>query len=156
MADDLNGWLDDDRADIIFADRLVCEKYMWVPMIEDRYFAVASPKLLDLKSFITREELYELPHIFTDDEYLIAYFDREQFRELLYFNSVDDLSILHMVREGLGVAVLPELLLKGNPEDISILPLEPPVMRTLGFAYKKRRSNPPALKYFLQSIKRTL
>ena len=156
VADDLRGWLDDGRADVILADELICRSYMWVPILEDRYLAVASPKLLNGSHTVTREELYRLPHIYTDDEYLEAYFERERFEELIYFNSVDDLSILHMVKEQMGVAVLPELLLKGVSESVALFPLDPPVTRTLGFAYKKQRSYPYALKCFLNTVKKAL
>ena len=156
VADDLRGWLDDGRADVIFADWQICRNYMWVPMLEDRYFAVFSPKLLKRSNTMTREELYELPYIDTDDEYLEEYFDRERFRERIYFNSVDDLSILHMVQEQMGIAVLSELVLDGVSDSVLVCPLEPPVTRTLGFAYKKQRSYPPALKYFLNTVKNSL
>jgi DNA-binding transcriptional LysR family regulator len=137
VADDLTGWLEEGRADVTFADNNVLSAKELVPIATDRYWAVAPEGLLDGKESITREELYELPHIFTDDEYLQTVFEKERFRELIYFKSDDDHAVVQMVRAGMGVAVMPALVLQGNMRGVSLLELTPAVTRTLGFATKK-------------------
>lgn len=137
VADDLAGWLEEGRADVIFADNIVLSDKVLVPIAEDRYWAVAPEGLLGDKESITRDELYELPHIYTDDEYLQTVFEKERFRELIYFKSEDDQAVIQMVRAGMGVAVMPELVLQGNMRGVSLLELAPAVTRTLGFATRK-------------------
>lgn len=155
VADDLSGWLEEGRADVIFADNNVLSDKELVPIATDRYWAVAPEGLLDGKESITREELYELPHIFTDDEYLQTVFEKSRFRELIYFKSDDDHAVVQMVRAGMGVAVMPELVLQGNMRGVSLLELTPAVTRALGFAVKKG-NNSMAVTKFVKYVKAML
>ncbi len=155
VADDLTGWLEEGRADVIFADNIVLSERELIPLAADRYWVVAPEGLLGEKESITREELYELPHIFTDDEYLHTVFEKERFRELIYFKSEDDQAVVQMVRAGVGIAVMPELVLQGNMRGVSLLELTPAVTRTLGFAVKKGTSS-PAVNKFVKYVKAML
>lgn len=155
VADDLAGWLEKGRADVIFADNIVLPQEDLIPIATDCYWAVAPEGLLGDKESITREELYELPHIFTDDEYLQTVLEKSRFRELIYFKSEDDQAVIQMVRAGVGVAVMPELVLRGNMRGVSLLELVPAVNRTLGFAVKKGVCS-PAVKKFVKYVKSAL
>ena len=152
VSDNLTGWLEEDRADIIFADTHAIGQNEWSPILEDRFLAVAPPGLLGDREVITREELYEHPSIFTDDQPLRAYFDISRFQELTYFRSEDDLSILNMVRAGMGITILPALVLKGNAEGVALLRLDPDLKRILGFGYRKNRKKLPALSCFIRFV----
>ena len=156
VADDLTGFLEKDLADIIFADDQVFSKCEWSPILEDRYFAVAPCEWLGERESITQEELYRYPHIYTDDQYLAHVFEKERFRELITFKSEDDFAVIDMVKEGMGIAVLPELVLRHCSAPVSILELSPTVTRTLGFAYKHARGESFALKRFIRYLKETL
>lgn len=150
VADNLTGWLDEDRADILFADTPVFGNHPWSAILADRFLAVAPPNMVGDKTVITREELYAYPQIFTGDQPLKAYFDVSRFRELIHFQSEDDLSVVNMVRTGLGITILPALSLKGNAEGTALLELDPPLTRTLGFGYKNKKS--PALACFIHFV----
>ncbi len=155
VADDLTGWLEKGRADVIFADNIVLPDKALIPIATDRYWAVAPEGLLGDRESITRDELYDLPHIFTDDEYLQTVFEKDKFRELIYFKSEDDQAVIQMVRAGMGVAVMPELVLQGNTRGVAIVELEPAVTRTLGFAVKKG-PRPLAVTKFVKYVKSAL
>lgn len=62
----------------------------------------------------------------------------------------DDYSILSMVEHGLGVSILPELVLRKTNYQIAIRPIDPPVTRQLGFISKAKNELPLASKYFIQ------
>ena len=147
VSDILTGWLDEDRADIIFADVPAFGDNPWSAIMEDRFLAVAPQNMVGDKTVITREELYEYPQIFTGDQPLREYFDVSRFKELTHFQSEDDLSVVNMVRTGLGITILPALSLKNNAESTVLLELDPPLTRTLGFGYKKSRKTSPALAF---------
>ena len=154
VVDDLDGWLDEDRADIIFTDEVVAGKNEWVPLMEDRFSVVAPKGLLGDKTVMTCEELYEYPHILITSNHLKGYFDESRFRELIHLTSEDDLSVIKMVRQGLGLTVLSDLVLNETSDDVSVLRLEPDVKRTIGFAYKKQeKQNFLALSQFVRYIK---
>lgn len=61
----------------------------------------------------------------------------------------DDYSILSMVEHGLGVSILPELVLQKTNYQIAIRPLKPAVTRKLGFIAKNRNELPLASKHFI-------
>ena len=154
VADSHTSWLEEDRADIVFADGIVFEKNEWYPIMEDEFLAVAPPHMLGERTTVAREELYGHPNIYTDDAHLRAYFDVSKFQEPIFFRSEDDLSIINMVREGIGIAVLPALVLEGNAEGVQLLHLSPPLRRTIGFAYRKDKKNGDVLTRFLQFIRK--
>lgn len=149
VADKLTGWLEGDQADIIFADRSACGENEWFPIMEDEYLAVLPPAHFTDAETVSREALYEHPFLYTDDKPLHGYFDKARFRDLIYFRSEDDLSIIRMVRAGMGITVLPELVLRENAQDIRLLPLDPPLYRTLGFACRPDQKKTPALAHFI-------
>ncbi|MBQ9779238.1 MAG: LysR family transcriptional regulator [Clostridia bacterium] len=155
VADDLEGLLENGKADVIFADDILLEKREWFPLVTDRYCAVAPLSLLEGRQSITREELYAFPHLFTDDEYLRGVLDKERFAELIHVSSEDDQAVVAMVRAGLGIAVMPELVMRGNAEGVSLVPLEPQITRTLGFACRRTGLSVSAAK-FVRYIKSKL
>jgi len=152
VVDSLVGWLENDKADIIFGDAYAFQKNEWQLLLEDEYFAVVPEGLLPGKHSVTREELYACPHILTDDAPLRQYFEKERFRERIDFRSEDDLSIINMVRSGVGVAVLPGLVLRGNSRDVRVIRLTPTLSRSLGFAYRRGGPKDPALSCFVRFL----
>ena len=50
------------------------------------------------------------------------------------FRTKDDYAVIAMVRQGLGVSIMPSLLLRGNGENIEIRPIDPPASRTIALA----------------------
>lgn len=50
------------------------------------------------------------------------------------FETKDDYAIIAMVRQGLGVSIMPALLLRGNTQNVDIRPIDPPVSRTIALA----------------------
>ena len=154
VADSRTSWLEQDRADIVFADGIVFEKNEWYPIMEDEFLAVAPLHMLGERETVSREELYVYPNIYTDDTHLRSYFDVSKFQETIFFRSEDDLSIINMVRAGMGIAILPALVLKDNAEGVHLLHLSPPLKRTIGFAYRKDKRNGDILSRFLRFIQK--
>jgi len=152
VGDTLRGWLRDGRADVIFADEGAhSDGYAWVPIMSDPYFAVLPSGILEGRKSVTREELYAYPYISTNVSALKSYFDESKFPEVTRFLSVDDASVISMVKEGLGVAVLNSLVLGKHPKGVRAVRLLPEISRTLGFAYiarvEKKRSAAEFIKY---------
>ena len=61
----------------------------------------------------------------------------------------DDYSILSMVEQGLGVTILPELVLRKQNYDIVMLPTEPMVMRRISIISRKQNELSIAAKRFI-------
>ena len=154
VSDHITALLEDGSADVIFGSVATFGDNEWFEIAEDEFLAVALEGTFDGRDSITREELYSMPQIFTDDAPLRDYFDIEKFSELMYFRSDDDLSVINMVKKGMGVTVLPSLVLKENNDGVESARLIPPLKRTLGVAFKKGRKS-QELKLFLEYIKET-
>lgn len=65
------------------------------------------------------------------------------------FRSWDDYSIMAMVEKGLGLSVLPSLILRRSPFHLVTKPLNPPFYREIGLAVKDRAKLSAAAKCFL-------
>ena len=152
VSDHISALLEDGSADVIFGSVTAFKDNEWFAIAEDEFLAVAPSGHFGERERIEREELYSMPQIFTDDAPLRDYFEVERFSELMYFRSEDDLSVINMVRKGMGVTVLPSLVLSGNSEGIQAVPLYPPLKRTLGVAFKKGKKQ-ESVRLFLDYIK---
>lgn len=68
------------------------------------------------------------------------------------YTTFDDYAVMAMVEKGLGIAVLPSLILKGTNRDIVIKSLNVPANRTIGIAMKNRKELSLAAKRFLDYL----
>lgn len=68
------------------------------------------------------------------------------------FTTWDDYAIMSMVESGLGISVLPELILKRIPYRIAIRELDVPAYRKIGIAMRSKRTAPLAVKRFLDYL----
>ncbi|MER2106809.1 MAG: LysR family transcriptional regulator [Solibacillus sp.] len=66
----------------------------------------------------------------------------------------DDYTIMAMIEQGLGYAIMPELVLKGCYYDLAIKPLAPQHSRTIHLAYKNKDVLPRASRAFIEFILR--
>lgn len=69
------------------------------------------------------------------------------------FTTWDDYAIMSMVESGLGVSILPELILKRVPYDIEIKVLDVDAYREIGIAFKDKKKISNAVKKFLEYMK---
>ncbi len=68
------------------------------------------------------------------------------------FAAWDDFAILSMVECGLGVSILPQLILRRNPYHVAIRELVEPAYRRIALALRDRHSAPPAVRRFLDYL----
>lgn len=64
----------------------------------------------------------------------------------------DDYSILSMIEEGIGVSIIPEMILNKVSYDVSVLPVFPELKRKIGIVTKERNTIPIASKTFIQFL----
>lgn len=70
----------------------------------------------------------------------------------VHFTTWDDYAIMAMVESGLGISILPELILKRIPYRIIVKELEIPAYRSIGVALKEKKSASLAVKRFLEYL----
>ena len=150
VSDVVRGCLENDSADIVFGDLKAIEANEHVVIMEDRYVAVLAEGMFAGRRSISREELYPYPYISTNESALRTYFDESRFAEILRFDSVDDTSVLSLVKEGMGVAVLSSLAASKHGKGVRTAVLTPKFSRAIGFAYRKKT---PATERFIKFMK---
>ena len=64
----------------------------------------------------------------------------------------DDYAVIAMVASGLGISILPELVLRRTPYEVVVKPLDPPQFRELGLAVRSLREVSPVTARFLPHV----
>ncbi len=154
---DVDRWLADGSADLGFVtlpSSLGCECIL---LKEDRLMAVLPPEHpLAEKALCPVDELARQPFISlpeTSDNDVRLALKKADIRPEIRFTTKDDYAILAMVSQGMGVSVIPELLLEGTSQNIAIRPLDPPSSRLLALAVPAGEKAGPATRRFAEFVK---
>jgi DNA-binding transcriptional LysR family regulator len=155
---DVEQWLEDGSVDVGFVtlpSPVDCE---CIPLMEDRLLAILPRR--------SRFENYpRFPLVECESEPFISLLessDHDARRALeaagvkpnVRFYTKDDYAVIAMVEQGLGISIMPELLLKGRQYDLQILPLVPEARRTIGLAIAAGKRAGPATRRFADYIVR--
>ena len=155
---DVEEWLSDGSIDIGFVNvpcGLDCE---CIPLMEDRLLAI-----LPLNSRFRSYPKFPLVECETEPFIsLLKSSDHDARRALeaagvtpnVRFYTKDDYAILAMVEQGLGMSIMPELLLKGRHDRLLKLPLIPEAKRTIGIAIAAGSKAGPATRRFADYVVR--
>ena len=68
------------------------------------------------------------------------------------FTTWDDYAIMSMVEQGLGISILPQLILRCIPYDVVVKPLDRPAYRTIGIVMKNQDAVSASVKKFMEYI----
>ena len=79
-------------------------------------------------------------------------FEREGLSPRVRFTTWDDYAIMSMVESGLGISILPELILRRIPYRIVAKKLAAPAYREIGLALRERESASLAVKKFIEYL----
>ncbi len=79
-------------------------------------------------------------------------FERCNLEPNVHFTTWDDYAIMSMVANGLGLSILPELILKMIPYKIVAKELDVPAYRNIGLALKNRKTASIAVKRFIDYL----
>ena len=106
---------------------------------------------------IPASALAEQPFILLDkagerDRDVMQVFERAGIVPKVRFTTLDDYAVMSMVEHGLGVSILPKLILRRIPYRVALRPLEQPVFRQIGLATRLGEELSPAAKRFLSYL----
>lgn len=79
-------------------------------------------------------------------------FEEYGLRPKVHFTTWDDYAIMSMVESGLGISILPQLILKRIPYRIVAKPLDVPAYRRIGLALRDRKTASVTVKRFLDYL----
>ncbi len=154
---DLNQWLSEGSIDVGFlalpAEDPGCE---CIPLVEDRLLAVlpADHPMANLPRFpvseIAREPFISL--LESSDHDTRRVMEAAGLHANVRFTTKDDYAIIAMVEQGLGISIMPELLLQERTEHVVTMELVPRASRLIGLAIPAVSRNNPATRSFADFV----
>ena len=153
---DVDRWLTDGSADVGFVTLPTALRCECIPLREDRLLAVlpaghplAERDVCPVQE-VAREPFISLLEVSDSDARRAL--DAAGVKPNVRFTTKDDYAIIAMVGQGLGVSIMPELLLTGHGEGVAARPIDPPTSRTLALAVAAGDSAGPATRRFAQFV----
>lgn len=153
---DVEQWLVDGSIDVGFVNvpcSLGCE---CIPLMEDRLLAI-----LPLTSRFANYPKFPVVECETEPFISLLESSAQDARRVLEaagvkpnirFYTKDDYAIIAMVEKGLGMSIMPELLLQGRTANLRVLPLIPEAKRTIGLAIAAGDRAGPATRRFADYV----
>ncbi|MCQ2386127.1 MAG: LysR family transcriptional regulator [Clostridia bacterium] len=147
-------WISDGRVDFGFLTKDVADKLQMLPIMKDEMVMIL-PKDHPLagKTSLELGDFSREPFIFLDQgkkSEPMEYFSRAGISPNQQYRVYDDYTIMNMVEKGLGVSILPKLVLYRHHQDIVVRSLTPPVFREMCVAYKSDDSISVAGRTFME------
>ena len=153
---DVEQWLEEGAVDLGFVSLPTRAPGKVIPLMKDRLLVIL-PKdhpLANLPcfpiSFAKQESFISL--LESSDQDLRRALDAEDIRPNVRFVTKDDYAIIAMVEQGLGIAIMPELLLQGRRDNIAALELKPQASRTIALAVTEAGQQSPATRLFADYV----
>ena len=155
--EEVERWIAEGRVDCGFLSLPTRSPFDTVLLKEDEYVVVLPQHhpLAD-KEKIAAEDLEDEPF------FLLEHGGRTEVTELLEkrkahpkirITTWEDYAIMAMVEKGLGIGILPRMILKKIPYHIVIRPLAEPYYRKIGIAVKNKKMLSPATCKFMEYLK---
>ena len=133
-------------------------EFEWVPLCRDRMLALVPPEhplargsCVPLEALLTEKFIMPMPDYDGEVRFIL---DKLPHWPQILFSACSDYAIINMVTEGLGVSILPELLLKNYGHSAVALPMDPPQERMLGMGVPQLKTASPVTRNFMQYVER--
>lgn len=158
---DINTWLEEGSIDIGFVTMpdypASCRG---IALQEDRLLAVLPKghRLAGLKSFPVAEAEKEsfISIMENSDNDARRALDMAGVKARVKYTTKDDYAVIAMVEQGLGISIMPELLLRNQASHVKLLPLDNGASRTIGAAMPKGSESNAAAQQFIAHMKKWL
>lgn len=153
---DVEQWLTDGSIDVGFVNLPCGVKCETIPLMEDRLLAIL-PKDSRFATYpkfplVECETEPFISLLQSSDHDARRALDAAGVKPNVRFYTKDDYAILAMVEQGLGMSIMPELLLKGRHDELLTLPLVPEAKRTIGLAVADGERAGPAVRRFADYV----
>lgn len=155
-ADAIDAMMDNHEADLCLYTGGDKRGFDWIPLCRDEMLALLPPG-----HPLTEEDTVPI-QAFENEQFImpLAGYDYEVHHVLdklkhyphIRFSACNDYAIIHLVTAGLGVAILPELLLRNYENDAVAMPMEPPQYRILGMGVPQLKSASPVTRNFIRYV----
>ena len=143
---DVDQWLWEGSVDLGFVTLPAPAGMRTIPLAEDPLVAILprDHRLARLEQ-IPIEELGQDPFISllqSSDHDIHRALDNAGVHPNIKFTTKDDYAILAMVEQGLGISIVPQLLIRGRGQNLAVRPLVPQASRTIALAIPEGEALP--------------
>ncbi|MEH7495579.1 LysR family transcriptional regulator [Neobacillus niacini] len=154
--DDIQDWIASGMVDIGFLT-LPAREFDTIQLLKDKLFVLVpenhplnTMKLVQVKSI--HNESFIMPKAGCD-VLLKTLFRENNVLPNVLFEIVDNNTIISMVQEGLGITILPEMVLPKNILYAKVIPLDTDLYREIGIAIKSFKQSSPSIREFIEIVK---
>ncbi len=153
---DVDQWLSEGVIDLGFVTLPSNTDCECIPLYDDKLLAIVPSdhkfaSLDKLPLHLIKNEPFIGLLESSDHDYRRA-LDSAGIKPNIKFTTKDDYAIIAMVENGLGISIMPELLIKGQSYNIKKLELDPPSKRTIAIAIPAASTASPATNSFVEHI----
>ncbi len=153
---EIEDWIAEGRVDCGFLRIPTHMEFETEVLLEDKLLVVLpEDHPLANCAYFPVEALADDPFILlekSEKEEISAVFEQNGITPNIRFTTVDDHAVMAMVEQGLGISIMPELVLRRHPFHIVTKELDVPAARTLGVAVRNKKSASLAVKRFLEYL----
>ena len=153
---DIEQWLMEGTIDVGLLSNCFSAPLEFLPLLQDPYYAVLPPEerpeeTFDISAFNGRT--FFIPSKGVDTE-VLRILERSGVTPRFSLIATEDSAVIKMVEQGLGCSLLSELILRGNTDHVSLVPIDPPAFREVGAAVRSLKNVGSVLRSFLHYIRR--
>ena len=154
--DEVEQWIKEGRVDCGFL-RLPTRIQLDTILLKQDEYKVVLPAwhYLAERETVAIEELNALPFLLLEHggkTEVSDLLERFHVQPDIRFTTWEDFAIMAMVEKGMGVSILPDMILQRIPYQVEIRSLQSPYYRSIGLAIKNQKHITPAVKKFIDYL----
>ena len=154
--EEVEQWIEEGRVDCGFLRLPTLPKFDTLLLKQDEYKVVLPEgHPLAENEAVPVEALNGLPFLLLEHggkTEVSDLLERSHVQPDVRFTTWEDFAIMAMVEKGMGVSILPEMILQRIPYKIAIRPLQEPYFRPIGLAMKHAKDLTPAMQKFMEYL----
>ena len=151
--DEMNDWISNGTVDFGFLSLPTSKSFEVIPLKKDKLVVLLPPEHpLRHQKVISFDQLENQSFIMPQwgqDDNIKRSLNENKVKLQIQYELMEEQTILEMVKMGLGISILPELILVNVPESVHIVDLDKPNYRIIGIAALSLKDLSPAAKKFI-------
>ena len=153
---EIDKWIEEGRVDCGFNRLPTNSEFDSIMLEQDKLLAILpTDHPLAKLDKVPIEELCNEPFMLLEKgakAEISAIFERNNLKPNVKFTTWDDYAVMSMVESGLGVSILPQLILKKVPYNIVAKELDVSAFREIGFTMRNRKTASLAVRRFIDYL----
>lgn len=154
---EIENWILEGRVDCGFLRLPTHKDLETIFLAKDKLLAILPENhYLAHKEKVSLSDLCNEPFLMLDkgnNSDISKIFEQNGISPKIHFTTWDDYAIMSMVESGLGISILPELILKRIPYKLVFKELDIPAYRNIGLAFRNKKTISLAVEKFLEYLK---